>query len=158
MDPQQVAEAFVDALRETLATMAMLELEVDAVSPASDSAIQADVAATIGLSGAGRGMLLVTVSAALAPRIAASMLGMEPDEISAEESSDTIAELANMIAGGAKRAFANSEYAFNLSLPVRVGGAKPAVAPPLGMPGTLMRARVGGEEIQLGIWLAAGEK
>ena len=157
MEPQQIMDAFVDALRETLSTMAMLELEVDAVEPTPDGAIQAEVAATIGLSGAGRGMLLVTVSPQLAPIIAASMLGMAPEEIGPDEAGDTISELANMIAGGAKRAFAGTEYAFNLSLPTRLVGEKPAIAPPHDVPGALMRGRVSGETLQLAVWLQRGE-
>lgn len=153
MEPKEIAEVFVEALRETLSTMALLDLEVEAIESANQAAIQADIGATIGLSGSGKGMVLITVSSALAPRVAASMLGMEPEEIGAEEASDTVAELANMIAGGAKRAFASTELAFNLSLPKRIVGAKPAIAPPSCVPGTLVRARVSGEELQLGVWL-----
>lgn len=158
MERKEIVEAFVEALRETLATMAMLELEVESIEEANHGAIQADLAATIGLSGTGRGMLLITLASELAPQIAAAMLGMDASEIGDEEAGDTIAELANMTAGGAKRAFANTPFAFNLALPTRIVGAKPAVVPPHGVLGSLVHGRVGGASIQLGVWLEAGSE
>ena len=147
-----IEKAFQEAARETLSTMAMLEMEVGESVPARSISSTLGLTATMGLCGESEGLLVLSLGAPLACRIVASMLGMEEDEVE-DDLVDGVGEIANMVAGGAKTALADGPHAFDLSLPAMIRGAKSEVTPMAGTPGLTMNCKVGEETLLMGVWM-----
>ena len=147
-----ITEAFVEAARQALATMALAEMEVDSTAT-DDRPCPDEVVVALGLTGAGEGLLLLSMSRKLAAELVARMLGAEGEELSPEDVADGIAELANMVAGGAKSALAETEHAFQLSLPTVIEGGCSQVRPVSGSPGLVVHATACGEPLSMTAWL-----
>jgi CheY-specific phosphatase CheX len=107
-------EEFVSASRDTLGTMAMFDLEIEA-APASAAEKGGEILARIELRGIG--WLTLGLTFDLARQMVASMLGLDPDSLGTEEFADGSGELANMVAGFAKAKLADDEIHFTLGLP-----------------------------------------
>lgn len=112
------------------------------LSPANpEDGTPTTVAAIVHISGTWTGSVVVSCSDGLASRTAASMLEAEPAGLSAEDISDALGEVANMIGGGVKAMMPEPSV---LSLPVvAFGGGQHYV------PGTI--------EIQSARWSCAGD-
>jgi CheY-specific phosphatase CheX len=110
----RIGEVFVAALRDTLGTMAMFDLEIEAASP-SAAEKGAEILARIELRELG--WLTLGLTFDLARQLVASMLGLDPDAVGTEEFADGSGELANMVAGFAKAVLADDEIHFTLGLP-----------------------------------------
>lgn len=80
-------------------------LDLDGISPLvsepGDRAA-ADVSASVSLTGAWRGHVVVTCSSAASKNAAAALLGVELDEVTIEDVTDALGELANIIGGNVK--------------------------------------------------------
>jgi chemotaxis protein CheX len=61
-----------------------------------------DVTASVSVTGAWRGHVLVSCSEAAAKHVAAALLGIEYDEVAEEDVADALGELANIIGGNVK--------------------------------------------------------
>ncbi|MFI5911166.1 chemotaxis protein CheX [Dactylosporangium sp. NPDC051541] len=62
----------------------------------------ADVTASVSVTGAWRGHVLVSCSEAAAKHVAAALLGIEFEEVAEEDVADALGELANIIGGNVK--------------------------------------------------------
>jgi chemotaxis protein CheX len=112
-------EPFVSAAVNTFGTM--LDCELKPKAPLLDRKTQAenDVCGVIGLSGRGKGTVVLSLCREAALSAAGAMLGQRPAEIDADVT-DAIGELANMIAGAAKAKLHHWEL--NASLPAVIVG------------------------------------
>ena len=63
---------------------------------------QADVTASVSVTGAWRGHVLVSCSDAASKNVAAALLGIEFDDVAEEDVADALGELANIIVGNVK--------------------------------------------------------
>lgn len=80
-------------------------LDLDGSSPLVPIAAekhQADVTASVSVTGAWRGHVLVSCSDAASRNVAAALLGIEFDDVAEEDVADALGELANIIGGNVK--------------------------------------------------------
>ncbi len=113
---------FIAATLECLKQMAGAKPERKRVFVKTDPLMHGDVCGIIGMTNGITGSCVVSFPDALARRIVAKFLGEDESTISASMIEDGIGEVANMVAGGAKRKFADSDYRFNISTPTVVHG------------------------------------
>jgi chemotaxis protein CheX len=80
-------------------------LDLDGASPLIPLPAEknvADVTASVSVTGAWRGHVLVSCSEAAAKNVAAALLGIEFDDVTEEDVADALGELANIIGGNIK--------------------------------------------------------
>jgi chemotaxis protein CheX len=70
--------------------------------PAEGAPAGTDVSASVSLTGAWDGHVVVSCSTGAARRAAAAFLGMEPEEVSEADLTDVMGELANIVGGNVK--------------------------------------------------------
>lgn len=89
-----------------------------------------DITAFIGLSGPDRGTVTLTLSKQTALNLASAFIGMEYEEVD-EDVTDCVAEMINMIAGGAKVNLPNEGNGpYELGLPTVVQGKDYTISSP----------------------------
>jgi chemotaxis protein CheX len=102
-----------------------------------------DVTASVSVTGAWRGHVLVSCSEAASKHVAAALLGIEFDDVAEEDVADALGELANIIGGNVKSLLPEPRA---LSLPhVHVDGASgryPSVTEVCHLEGTWMAESV----------------
>lgn len=116
-----IGQEIITATQEVFSTMLMMDIAGEDLSAADRSAIQSNMTSMIGLGGGIRGMLAVHCPAAIAKSITGSFLGMEIDELD-DDVKDAIGEIANMVAGNLKIAYANADVNIELAIPTSVIG------------------------------------
>ena len=91
------------------------------------------VSGIIGMSNGVTGSCTVSFPVSLADRVVEAMLGSSTDG-DMEMIGDGIGEVANMVAGGAKRLFHGTDFNFEISTPtvIRAGEEPPAIYNPSG--------------------------
>ncbi|MEJ5358159.1 MAG: chemotaxis protein CheX [Desulfobacterales bacterium] len=115
--PEAVAHEVAEVARETMEKLAFVFAldEPAAASPPTDPEHRVQVA----FRGPRRGMLEVALSAGALPELAANMLGVEnPSELSADERTDALRELANVICGNLLPRLFGENAEFTLGTPV----------------------------------------
>jgi len=147
-----VIDAFLEAARDTLGTMAMLELDVQGVAPVARFDATRELTATMGLGGENEGLLVLSLDAPLARRAVSSMLGVGEEEVE-DDLFDGVGELANMIAGAAKTALTGGPHHFELSIPACTSGAGRSLSALAGTTGFRVEGRVAGEPLDVAVWL-----
>lgn len=93
-------------------------LDLDGASPfvrLSPAAPSADVCASVSVTGAWRGHIVVTCSMGAARNVAGALLGIDLEDVTPEDVSDAVGELANIIGGNVKSLMPEPSA---LSLPV----------------------------------------
>lgn len=154
-DADRIREAFMAAAQESFGTMAMLEVREEQAAQVDRVRLEKEIAATISLSGRNEGLVLLAVPPDLARVAVAAMLGQEPGTLTEDDLADGVGEIANMVAGVARRSLSDSALAFALGLPTIVMGDQTAIGPPhaAGGAGTMVHADVSGHRMRLVIWL-----
>lgn len=121
-------------------------LDLDGASPLVPTPAekhQADVTASVSVTGAWRGHVLISCSDAAARHVAAALLGIDFDDVAEEDIADALGELANIIGGNVKSLLPEPSA---LSLPhVHVEGASghyPAVTEVCHLEGSWMEESV----------------
>lgn len=116
-DTAKLTVHFVRSLQEVLTTMAGTKVTVGRPSYKTDPGSTHDVSGIIGFSGDFIGSMVLTFKEATAVAIVKAFAGAELS-LGSTDFTDAIGELANMIAGSAKKAFGGT----NISLPTVVIG------------------------------------
>ena len=93
---------FVSALQNVFRTMMCVEVRVGKPYVKRDDARAAEVNGVIGLSGDATGYVVLSIPKAVACRVASSLAGVEVG-VDHPEFADAVGELANMVAGNAKK-------------------------------------------------------
>ena len=119
------------ATEEIFASMIFLELTQGEPLDEGREELGCHVSATIGLSGDFNAMLGIHCPAPVGLAIGGAMLGMELDEID-EDTRDALGEIANMLAGGVKEAFAQEGVNLMLALPTTIVGDSYRISAPSG--------------------------
>ncbi|MFV0439012.1 MAG: chemotaxis protein CheX [Desulfopila sp.] len=122
-DNLDVGQEIIAATREIFSVLLALKLADVEVSTDGHGAIQANVTSMVGLAGSIRGMLAVHCPAVVAMKITGAFLGAKVTELD-EDVKDAIGEIANMVAGNLKVAYAGRGVQVELALPVSVVGQK----------------------------------
>jgi chemotaxis protein CheX len=112
---------FIDATLECLKQMAGLDPRRLRLFVKTDATMHGEITGVIGLSKGITGSCSVSFPRALAERIVGSFLGEQPPLADAMIT-DGIGEVANMVAGGAKRRFADQGFSFSISTPTIITG------------------------------------
>lgn len=116
-----VGQDIITATTEIFSSMLMIELDADEPIEGSGGEIVSNITSMIGLGKDVRGMLAVHCPASVAQDITGSFLGMEVDEIN-EDVKDAIGEIANMVAGNMKIAFAEHGKDIEIAIPTTIVG------------------------------------
>ncbi len=74
----------------------------DPLIPLEDEHTRSDVHSSVSITGAWQGAVVFASSTAAARQAAAAFLAMEPDEVTQEDVSDVLGELANIVGGNVK--------------------------------------------------------
>lgn len=118
---------FVAATNDVFQTMLGCSLTRGPLSLKHEHTPMHEVSGLIGLSGAWRGMVVVSLDRTTAISAAEAMLGSRPDELD-RDVLDAIGELTNMIAGSAKTKL--EQYQMTIGLPMVICGKAQAIAFP----------------------------
>lgn len=113
---------FIGATLDCLKQMAQVRPDRRRVFVKTDPQMHGDICGIIGMTNGITGSCVVSFPDALAKRIVARFLGENEATISAAMVEDGIGEVANMVAGGAKRKFTETPYRFDISTPTVVHG------------------------------------
>lgn len=114
-------EALLDSAREVFETMVFMAL--DDSGDDSTSLGETSLLGTITFKGSLEGCLGVCCDNPCARTIAANMLGMmSPDEVSENDVSDAMGEIANMVMGAVKARIQNDVGSIEVSIPSVVQG------------------------------------
>ncbi len=117
-----VGKAIVEATREVFSTMLMVELDAGTPIEGKGGDVDSNITSMLGLGKDIRGMLAVHCPAGVAKDITGTFLGMEVEEID-EDVKDAIGEIANMVAGNLKIAFAEVGKDIELAIPTSIVGS-----------------------------------
>lgn len=123
--------AFVGSIQNVFKTMLSAEVKIGKLSVRDSGVATAEVSGIIGISGEVQGSVILSFKEDVACRIASQFAGTELNTDSADFS-DAIGELANMVAGNAKKDFTG--YEANISLPSVVVGHGHKVSKPTEYP------------------------
>ncbi len=121
----KLVNALIKSTQDVLGTMANTAVSVKEVRPQESYVAGGDISALIGITGeGGEGMVALSFPIKLANLIVSRLIGTSAETISAEDRSDGIGELVNMISGNTKTSLStetNSNY--RLSLPSIILGS-----------------------------------
>ena len=113
---------FIESTLETLMTMANIEAKKGNISVQQDDKAIFDISAVIGLAGESvSGMIALSFPRKVALKIASSFIGQEIKVID-DDVCDALGELANIVAGSAKKRLVDNGNKFNIALPTVISG------------------------------------
>jgi chemotaxis protein CheX len=141
-----------DVLAEMVEQVWVSYLDPEGVSPlvtTGDAGQPSDVHSSVSISGAWTGHVVYASSTAAARRAAAAFLAMEPDEVSPEDLSDVLGELANIVGGNVKAMLPSGCF---LSLPQVVLAPDSATKYPNAERITGLYGRWDGEPVSISMW------
>lgn len=118
---------FIKSTIETFQKMVGLEPKPGKLILKKDSGLGYDISGIIGISGKAKGMISLSFPKATAIRVTNKFVGMENEDVT-EDTVDAIGELANIVAGNAKKELTN--LAIQISLPSVVMGDNHQVKEP----------------------------
>ncbi|HEY0469912.1 MAG TPA: chemotaxis protein CheX [Polyangiaceae bacterium] len=125
-------ESFNKELRDLVASIWSATLGLELTEPSDSQAPPSEhtLCGCINLSGAWQGLVTVSVSEALARRVASNMFDAPADGLTMEELHDALGEIANMVGGGVKGLLPGPSQ---LSLPSVVSGINISLSSPGGV-------------------------
>ena len=112
-------EPFVQATQETFQTMLSVDVEPGKAYIKKKLLLNYDVSGAIGISGGAQGLIALCFTEPVALKIVSSLIGMDFD-VPQTEVMDAVGELANIIAGYAKKNL--KDFTYTISLPNVVVG------------------------------------
>jgi chemotaxis protein CheX len=116
---------FVTAIQSVFKTMVSTEVQIKKPYMKSEVVASADVSGVIGFSGDASGCVVLSFPKDVACKAASAFAGVEIDE-NHPDFADAVGELANMIAGNAKKDFVGMNV--SISLPSVILGADHVVS------------------------------
>ncbi len=120
-DEFDLGNEIVKGANDVFSTMLMVELESEEIILNKRGKIQSNLTSMIGLGGGIRGVLAIHCPATVAKAITGGFLGMEVEELN-DDVKDAIGEIANMVAGNLKVAYAAIAVNIELAIPTSVVG------------------------------------
>lgn len=116
-----IINPFLNATIKVIETMAFVTPVPGKPYVVTDTLIGGDISGIIGLTGAKKGSVILSLSKEAALKIVSSMLNEKFYYINTEIR-DAIGELTNVIAGDARRALAEQGYMFEAGIPTVIIG------------------------------------
>ena len=119
----------INSTEEIFNTMVFMPITVGKPLSEESEILDCHVSSMIGLSGDFTSMLSIHCPGNVGIGITGEMLGMEVESVD-NDVKDTLGEIANMVAGGIKQAFASENINLELSIPTTVSGKSYVVSSP----------------------------
>lgn len=113
---------FIESVSDLFGTMLGCSVKRGEVTLARESGDPQHLVAIIGLSGPARGTVAVSLPVKTSLAVTGRLLGDAPPMVN-DDVADALAEIANMIAGGAKARLSGEGTPIDLSLPTVVTGS-----------------------------------
>jgi chemotaxis protein CheX len=120
-DNFDIGGEIVKGAQDVFSTMLMVDLESEKPILNKRGEIKSNLTSMIGLGGGIRGVLAVHCPATVAKAITSGFLGMEVEELD-DDVKDAIGEIANMVAGNLKVAYATNAVNIELAIPTSIVG------------------------------------
>lgn len=118
----QLLNPFILATLDCLTEMAKLTPKRQRIFIKTDPMMHGEVTGIIGMSNGITGSCSVSFPRRLATFVVARFLGEQEANLNEAMVSDGIGEVANMVAGGAKRRFRENNHLFDISVPTMIIG------------------------------------
>ena len=150
----ELVNPIISATTQVLHTMANTDAKLKGIRAQPDYFAMGDISAVIGITGSkGEGMVALSFTIANASLLVSKLLGISPEQISSDDRSDGIGELANMISGQAKSTLAEqTQSPYKLSLPsIILGSGHQICSRPKGTPYLIMEFEAEGQPFYLQI-------
>jgi chemotaxis protein CheX len=125
------AQILRSATVEIFSTMIFLDLSSGEPIVEGKQELGCHVSAMIGLSGDFNALLGIHCPAKVGMAIGGAMLGVELEELD-DDTRDALGEIANMLAGGLKEAFASQNINLLLAIPTTISGNSYKISAPTG--------------------------
>ncbi len=114
--------SIVDTTCDVFETMLSMGVTIETLD-GSDGIDGQRVVGSVGFAGSVTGNVRIHLSEQFARMITAAMLGMEMEEIEADEVADVVGEVSNMIGGDLKSKFCDCGFPCELSIPTTTQGS-----------------------------------
>ena len=125
----EFTKKIITSTEEIFNTMIFMDISAEEPLAKGKEVLDCHVSSMIGLSGDLTSMLGIHCPGNIGMAITSEMLGMEVEEVDTDVK-DTLGEIANMVAGGLKEAFAAEDIKLELSIPTTVTGKSYTVSSP----------------------------
>jgi len=112
---------FLKATLNVLEMMAFVKPVAGKPYLKKDKVASGDISGIIGLTGATKGVVIISLSKAAALKIVGGMLGETLTELN-DDIKDAVGEITNMISGDARRALSEKGHNFEAGLPSVISG------------------------------------
>jgi chemotaxis protein CheX len=122
---------------------------IDPLIPSEEANDDSEVHSSVAITGSWQGAVVYGSSAAAARNAAAAFLAMEPDEVTEEDLSDVLGEMANIVGGNVKAMLPPGCY---LSLPQVVLAPDTATRYPSAVPVAGLHGTWRGEPVSITMW------
>ncbi|NTU59463.1 MAG: chemotaxis protein CheX [Deltaproteobacteria bacterium] len=129
----EILNPFISATRDVLQTMAGIDPRRGTPRLKGARDVSYDVSGVVGITGQVKGFVVLSFPKPAAFRVVSSFLG-EPVTAVDEHVIDAVGELANMVAGGAKRVLSDVGYDMTISIPTVIVGKNHVITRPTGIP------------------------
>jgi len=116
---------YSNVLMEVVSTISGFSLDI--LSQEWDAEFE-EMTGVMSLNGKKSGLLFVSAKEAHMRLLCSYMIGVPQDEVSVGDVEDSLCELVNIIAGGAKLRLSDTDFVFSLSSPFVVRGQNMSVA------------------------------
>jgi len=125
---------FMSAIEEVFATMAITSVEVVETYYCPEKFHYGEVTGIMSLAGKSKGAVVLTINEKFAKQVISNIMAIPTRDLMEEDVHDGVAELVNMIAGGAKARLSDTEEHFLISAPTIIAGDKYRVIQQKDMP------------------------
>lgn len=129
----EILNPFIAATLDALHTMAGVEARRGALKIKALKEQSYDVSGVVGITGQVKGFVVLSFPDAVALRVVSGFLGEELSHVD-EQVIDAVGELANMVAGGAKRVLSDAGHDLTISIPSVIVGKGHVIVRPSSIP------------------------
>jgi len=134
---------FISSLTNTMETMMGVTVEMQPIFLKSEKLTHGDVSGIIGFGGKDiSGSVVLSFPTITALRVYEKMMGEPAPRINSDVQ-DIIGELANIVAGGAKKDFSEEGLSFHISIPMVVAGKNHVLGHKSDIPTVVIPFRLG---------------
>lgn len=129
----EILNPFIQSTMEVLTTMARVQPRRGTPRLKGREDVSYDISGVVGLTGNVQGFVVLSFRESAALHVVGAFLG-EASRSLDDGVRDAVGELANIIAGGAKRSLAESGYDLKISIPSVIVGQDHTISRPTGVP------------------------
>lgn len=129
----EVLNPFIQATLEVFRAMTQMEPRRGTPRLKGREDVSYDVSGVVGLTGNVQGFVVLSFRQSAALYVVSAFLGEEVQALD-DGVRDAVGELANMVAGGAKRVLAEAGYDLRISIPSVIVGPNHTISRPTGIP------------------------